>query len=223
LNYYNYFTEIEEAFIRRRGKNLLLSPLDWALIEGWQERGVPLHVVLRAIETVFDAFDKNPQPRTIKSLFYCREEIEAQYKEWSDSQIGKSADGDGAGHETHSREAVLEFLKNAIEALSSSKNERLSEDFERACSRLTELAEKLPEDLGLVEPTLYDIETFIDRALVTNSDSEHLKNLKKETAAQLKAYKSAMEPETYQKTFDLMLLKRLREEEDVPRLSLFYL
>jgi hypothetical protein len=223
LNYYNYYTEIEEAFVRRRGKNLLLSPLDWAMIEGWQERGVPLHVVLRAIETVFDAFDKTPQPRTIKSLFYCREEIEAQYKEWSDSQIGKSADGDGALHETHSRDAVLAFINGAAETLRLSKNERLREDFERACARLHELAENLPEDLGLVEPTLYDIESFIDRALVTNSDSEHLKYLKKETTAQLKVYKSAMEPETYQKTFDLMLLKRLREEEGVPRLSLFYL
>jgi len=224
LNYYNYFTEIEDTFVRRRGKNLLLSPLDWALMEGWQERGVPLHVVLRAIETVFDGYDKNPQPRTIKSLFYCREEIEAQYKEWTDSQVGKTSEnGAESVQETHSREAVLEFLQHAVEKLRDSKNERLKEDFERACARLRELEQNLPEDLGLVEPTLYDIESFIDRSLVTNADPEHLKNLKKETAAQLKMYRSAMEAETYQKTFDLMLLKRLREEEDVPRLSLFYL
>ncbi len=224
MNYYNYFTEIEEAFVRRRGKNLLLSPLDWAMIEGWQERGVPLHVVLRAIETVFDTFDKHPQPRTIKSLFYCREEIEEQYKEWSESQTGKAAgEADGALHETHSRETVLTFLKNATESLHVAKNERFREDFLRATARLEELAENLPEDLGLVEPTLYDIETFIDRALVTNSDPEHLKSLKKETAAELKAYKSAMDAEAYKRTFDLMLLKRLREEQGVPRLSLFYL
>ena len=42
MNYFNYFSEIEELFIRRRGRNLLLSPLDWALIESWQEREVPL-------------------------------------------------------------------------------------------------------------------------------------------------------------------------------------
>ena len=194
------------------------------MIEGWQERGVPLHVVLRAIETVFDGYDKNPGPRTIKSLFYCREEIEAQYKEWSESQTGRSAGSpDGAEHETHSRDAVLGFLQNTVEKLRESKNERLKEDFDRACSRLEELERNLPEDLGLVEPTLYDIESFIDRALVTNSDPEHLKNLKKETAAQLRVYKSAMEAEIYQNTFDLMLLKRLREEEGVPRLTLFYL
>ncbi len=76
MNYYNYYTEIEETFVRRRGKNLLLSPIDWAMIESWQERGIPLHVALRAIENVFDGFDKKPGPRTIKGLLYCREEIE---------------------------------------------------------------------------------------------------------------------------------------------------
>jgi len=32
-----------------------------------------------------------------------------------------------------------------------------------------------------------------------------------------------MEAEVYQRTFDLMLLKRLREQAEIPRLSLFYL
>ena len=54
LNYFSYFSEIEDTFIRRRGKHLMLSPMDWALIEGWKERGVPLHVVVRAIEHAFD-------------------------------------------------------------------------------------------------------------------------------------------------------------------------
>ena len=93
MNYFNYFSEIEETFIRRRGRNLLLSPLDWALIETWQERGIPLHIILRGIENVFDAHDKNPNKRrTIKSLSYCKEEIEAQYAEWLEMQVGKNGD-----------------------------------------------------------------------------------------------------------------------------------
>ena len=91
LNYFNYFTEIEETFIRRRGRNLLLSPLDWALIENWQEREIPLHIILRAIETVFDGVEKQPnRKRTVKSLSYCKEEIEAQFAEWSEMQTGKA-------------------------------------------------------------------------------------------------------------------------------------
>ncbi|MEK7723812.1 MAG: hypothetical protein AAB336_05655, partial [Acidobacteriota bacterium] len=64
MNYFNYFSEIEETFIRRRGKNLFLSPLDWALMETWQEREVPIHIVLRAIEKVFDNYEKSSKKRT---------------------------------------------------------------------------------------------------------------------------------------------------------------
>jgi hypothetical protein len=36
-NYFNSFTEIEERFQQRLGALLLLSTLDWALIETWRE------------------------------------------------------------------------------------------------------------------------------------------------------------------------------------------
>src|SRR5215211_4316392 len=91
LNYFNYFTEIEDAFIRRRGRHLLLSPLDWALIESWKEMGVPLHVALRGIEKSFDSYESKPRKRTVKSLFYCQEEVEAQFAEWVESQTGAHA------------------------------------------------------------------------------------------------------------------------------------
>src|ERR671921_600724 len=104
LNYFNYFTEIEDAFIRRRGRHLLLSPMDWALIESWKEMGVPLHVALRGIEKSFDSYESKPRKRTVKSLFYCQEEVEAQFAEWVESQTGAHAPagesapaGDGAG------------------------------------------------------------------------------------------------------------------------------
>jgi len=38
MNYFNYFTEIETRFQQRRGSLLMLSTLDWALIETWRER-----------------------------------------------------------------------------------------------------------------------------------------------------------------------------------------
>src|SRR3712207_8332939 len=68
--------------IRRPPRSTLFPYTTLFRSEGWQERGVPLHVVIRGIETVFDGFEKNPSPRTIKGLLYCREEIEAQYQEW---------------------------------------------------------------------------------------------------------------------------------------------
>lgn len=96
LNYFNYYTEVEDAFIRRRGKHLLLSPLDWALIESWKTMGVPLHIALRGIESAFDSYAARPRKRSVKSLMYCQEEVEAQFAEWLEGQRGKSDDAAGA-------------------------------------------------------------------------------------------------------------------------------
>ena len=224
MNYYNYYTEIEETFVRRRGKNLLLSPIDWAMIESWQERGIPLHVALRAIENVFDGFDKKPGPRTIKGLLYCREEIEAQYEEWLRSQTGKADEtSENAVADSFSGETVSAHIRSIIDYLKCSANENLRDDFGRAISRLEELLANFSEDFEFIDKSLSDIETFLDKALLTNSDKVHLKNLEKEINGQLKAYKAGMEADVYKKTFDLMLLKRLREDEGIPRFSLFYL
>jgi len=224
LNYYNYFTEIEDAFVRRRGKHLLLSPLDWALMEGWQERGIPLHLVLRAIETVFDGFDKQPnQNRTIKSLFYCREEVEAQYTEWTAAQVGSHADGKPELDGQFSREAVVEHIEKATYALTAIGEADLREDLDRAIARLEELKANLGDDFEYIDRTLYDVESFIDRAILTKTGKEHLKDLKADVKAQLKLYKSAMDADAYKNTFELMLLKCLREDLGVPRVGLFYL
>jgi hypothetical protein len=224
-NYYNYFTEIEDAFIRRRGKNLLLSPMDWALIEGWRERDIPLHIVLRAIESVFDGWEKQPiQNRTIKSLFYCREEVEAQHAEWIASQAGKNdhVSTEDLG-EQFSLDSIRKHIDEVIEKLKEVNDTNLREDTDRAVARLEELRASLVDDLEYIDKTLYDIESFLDRALLEHSESGHLKELKKETTAQLRQYKSAMDADAYKKAFELLMLKRLREDLGIPRLGLFYL
>lgn len=225
LNYFNYFTEIEDTFVRRRGKNLFLSPIDWALIESWQDRGIPMHIVIRSIESVFDVYDKQPPgTRSIKSLFYCREEIEAQYAEWSRSQAGK---GRETGVESHgaefSRDEIAAHIARSIEMLNAISNVGLSEDISRAIARLEELNADLTDNFESIDGTLSDIEKLLERSMLSNWPKEHLKLLEKETAAQLKAYKAEMEPAAYRDTYDLMLLKRLREEAGIPRLGLFYL
>lgn len=219
--------------MRRRGKNLMLSPLDWALIESWQERGIPLNIVLRGIESVFDVADKQPhRKRTIKSIAYCKEEIEAQYAEWLETQTGKASqtNGDGGtgdaaqgGGEMFSENGVAAHIESVIDALNRVENPNLREDFARAARRLDDLRADLGDDFEQIEKNLTDIENFLDRALLTNADKVHLTDLEREIAADLSGYKDKMEREAYRQTFDLMLIKKLRAEAEIPPLSLFYL
>jgi len=225
LNYFNYYTEIEDTFVRRRGRHLFLSPLDWALIEAWQDRGIPLHIVLRSIESVFDVFDKQPAgTRTIKSLLYCREEIEVQYKEWMTSQAGKAEEtGDGRRETGFSVEAIREHIAKSIDKLGRVSANGFDEDVSRAIERLNQLNGDLATNFESIDGSLGDVEKLLERAMLTNWDRGHLKALEKEIAGQLRAYKADMDADSYKSTFDLMLLKRLREEAGVPRLGLYYL
>lgn len=244
MNYFNYFTEIEDAFIRRRGKHLLLSPMDWALIESWKEMGVPLHVALRGIERAFDSYEAKPRKRSVKSLLYCQEEVEAQYGEWLESQLGaegaEGTNGDGANQADSDarlpfpRAVIIEHLQRARSALLRICDGRkrahqlaLCDTLARICARLGDLEKDFggasrPDAEGL-EESLTSLEKMMDEALRASLSTEQLAALRGEAETQLRPYRNRMERATYEQTLDNLLLKRLREQFDVPRLSLFYL
>ena len=241
MNYFNYFTEIEDAFVRRRGKHLLLSPMDWALIESWKEMNVPLHVALRGIEKSFDSWESRPRKRTVKSLLYCQEEVEAQFAEWLESRVGaadtvESEENGSQSKETlpFSRVAILEHLERgklslhgALNARRRSGADELSDALERAVSLLSVLEQdfasaKLPEAQKL-EQSLSGVERMLSDALRLVISTEQLDAIEREIKEQLKPYRKQMDKAVYQQTFDNLLLKRLREQFGIPRLSLFYL
>ena len=95
---------------------------------------------------------------TIKSLFYCREEVEAQFAEWTAAQVGSHGDGKRELDGQFSREAVVEHIQKAIAALKSIDESSLREDLDRAVTRLEELLANLGdsriyrEAAGLDEP-----------------------------------------------------------------------
>ena len=100
-NYFNYFTEIEEHFQRRRGTLTLLSPLDWALMEIWKDAGIPLEAVLRGIDAAFDKWERRPKrTRKVNGLAYCAQEVLAAAEEMKEAAVGgKPPEKESAGLE----------------------------------------------------------------------------------------------------------------------------
>jgi hypothetical protein len=233
LNYFNYFTEIEDAFVRRRGKHLFLSPIDWALMEAWKQQGIPLHVVLRGVEKSFDSFESRPRKRTVKSLLYCQEEVEAQYAEWVEARVGASsgASEPESDKTPFSFAAISEHLKRSRSALSELVNTRkqeddLSEALTRAAALLGDIQNDFANgatlDTRRLEDSLTGLERMLNDSMLSVASANTLEELKKIVTDQLKPYRSQMEAAVYKQTFDNLLLKRLREQFAVPRLSLFY-
>jgi hypothetical protein len=239
LNYFNYFTEIEDVFIRRRGKHLLLSSMDWALIESWKEMRVPLHVALRGIEKAFDSWEAKPRKRTVKTLLYCQEEVEAQYAEWLESRVGAASEETQSKTEPESeapfsRAVILDHLRQTRAKLMGTVAQRkiiaaggFLESLERAAGLLEDLendfAESARPDAQKLEISLTGIERMLESALRSAAPAEQIDAIRKEVRMRLRPYRSHMDQAVYEQTLDNLLLKRLREQFGVPRLSLFYL
>ena len=232
LNYFNYFTEIEDTFVRRRGKHLFLSPMDWALMETWKQQGIPLHIVLRGIERSFDSYESKPRKRTVKSLLYCQEEVEAQYAEWTDARVGaSSSDNTDAEKTPFSLDAVTEHLQtNRDLLLEAAAARRPEDDLSEAMTRVAALLGEIEQDLvagvslntRMLEDSLTGLERLLNDSMFAVASNEELEKQKTAVKDQLKPYRNHMETEIYNQTFNNLLLKRLREQFAVPRLSLFY-
>ena len=234
MNYFNYFTEIEDTFVRRRGKHLFLSPMDWALMETWKEQGIPLHIVLRGIEKSFDSYESRPRKRTVKSLLYCQEEVEAQYAEWNEARVGASSANDLAADKTpFSLEAISEHLQRSRDSLleaAAKRREKQEDDLSEAMTRAAMLLNDIEQDLAAgatldtrkLEDSLGGLERLLNNSMFAVATTDELEAQKTAVKEQLKPYRNHMETSVYNQTFNNLLLKRLREQFAVPRLSLFY-
>jgi hypothetical protein len=239
MNYFNYFTEIEEEFVKRRGSHMLVSPLDWTLIETWKRRGIPLHIVLRGINSSFDGYDQRfNRGRKVNSLFFCQQEVEALFQEYVESRVGAPQNGagngapqNGAGASQFAPSAVVEFLKEQYGALWRLEAKHLDpairETFARASERLSQIIEDL-ETSGVVSPELLEMDLMMIEEVVLDglkelAGEEKLGRLRNEADGKLRRYKQSMEREVYEQTVGNFVAQRLREIHEVPRLSLFYL
>lgn len=193
---------------------------------------MPLHIILRGIERVFDTIDKQAnRKRSVKSLFYCKEEIEAQYAEWSESQVGASSVESGEWrvesekpetNEMFSDEAIkahLEKVSAELQTANAKTSGDLRETLERVLNRLAGISESY-ETAEKLEESLEKLDALVDETLLKYAVTE---NLQKETENQLASYQNKMDSEVFSRTVELMVLKKFREKSKIPRLSLFYL
>ncbi len=209
--------------------------------------GIPLHVVLRGIEKAFDSWEARPRKRSVKTLLYCQEEVEAQYAEWLESRVGatpnEKGSDEGTGQSVGSapsaslpfpRADILAHLRKARAKIAATAEQRnatgandISEFLARAGALLEDLerefAEAAQPDAQKLEVSLTGIERMLSDALRAAAPPAQLESITSEIKNQLRPYRSHMETAMYEQTLDNLLLKRLREQFGVPRLSLFYL
>jgi len=235
-NYFNYFTEIEEYFWKKRGAHLLVSPLDWAIMEAWHKAGVPLEAVLKGIDKAFESYQRSRRGagKPLKSLAYCTDAVlEAAEEQQEAAAGGGPKSGRAAAAETFSREELKGYFARNGERLlqAAAMNDATHPEME---ARLTEIAKSLEANVTLLDvPGKLDLEdlerrlTILDdkmhAALTSHAPEEMMLKIRREVDGQLAAYRRKMKADQLALIEKQYVQKRLLEEFDLPRLSLFYL
>lgn len=238
FNYFNYFTEIEEYFWRKRGAHILVSPLDWAIVETWQKAGIPLEAVLKGIDRAFESYQRSKRGasgRPLKSLAYCVDAVLEAAEEMKEAAAGKGPVAGAApvAAEAFSREDLrayfrrnLEWLAHAAQNLAS-QNPSVAASLTGTQKRLQELLPLLDSparlDLEDLERRLTVLEEKLTATLTAGASEDALLDTRREMERALAPYRRKMSAEQLALLERQYLQKRLFEKYDVPRLSLFYL
>ena len=232
-NYFNYFTEIEDQFLRRRGGGLLLSTLDWALIETWKDAGIPLEAALRGIDGAFDKYDARPaKTRKVNSLAYCAQEVLAAAEEMKEAVVGVAKEETKSDSGLRAEE-IAAFLRRNADELDAAKLPEKSGISANVVAKevagvLREHADKIESAKSVsrledLERHLTLLEERLFAILLAASPDEQVLAARAEADRELAPYRRkvpAQQVEQLQKQF---VHKRLLEKFNLPRLSLFYM
>jgi hypothetical protein len=226
-NYFNYFTEIEEHFQRRRGSLSILSPLDWALMETWKDAGIPLEAVLRGIDTTFEKWERRPRAtRKVNGLGYCSQEVLASAEELNEASIGAASPEKAKPDSGLEQARVAEYLTRNADQLDQLHLPPTAQALaaETAAS-LRSLAQSGAAPVGMedLERRLTVAEEKLLAALMAATPDESLYQVRADADRDLAPYRSKMNAPQIAQLQKQYLHKRLLEQYRVPRLSLFYM
>lgn len=232
MNYFAYFTEIEDRFSARRGSILLLSTLDWALIETWREAGVPLEAVLRGIDNAFDKHDAKAArgkgaTRKVNGLAWCSQAVMEAAEEMVEVSTGVAPAKPEPRESGFEHEPVARFLESNAAELKRSRALTLTEVVGTTATRLTELAAAMSTNaapaLDELDRTLTVLEERLVAAVKNAVPETEIVALREQADRELAPYRGKMSGAQLKQVVSQFEQKRLFESYGLPRLSLFYM
>lgn len=231
-NYFNYYTEIEEHFQRKRGTLLMLSTLDWSLIAMWQEAGFPLEAVLAGIDATFEKYavrQAKGRVRKINGLAYCAQEVLRAVEDMHEAATGalrkQPPTPEESGFESSRIAAFVQANAEAVRECTTPEKAR--ETFAEIARRLETIAASLESQAAVstesLEQQLLVLEDQLFAALQAFTPAENLLVLREQSSRELAPYRSRLQTVQIRQIEQQFLRRCLFEQNHIPRLSLFYM
>jgi hypothetical protein len=202
-----YFQEIARTFFGLRGAPFVLSSSDMVTVSSWEERGIPLRIVLEGMERAYEKHRKKAVGgRKMSSLSFCENEILRAYAEYRDRAVGRAEKGE-------SREDKRKRIRAEVERFLTSlppETGFLREVFREAQAVLSRK--------GASEDILERLDARVEELITRGANDAVRSQVEKRVAAGFPG-----RPEEELRGIVLIeLVKRWREKFRVPYLSYFY-
>ena len=195
-----YFEDIEAHFAARRGTPFILSAKDWVLMKRWHDDGVPLPVVIEAIDAVFEKNETSGRRKVISSLSYCRHAVKELWKERKEMLVGAAGETPEAAPGP-----LLDALAGQLEGVPA---------VAAFAPRVRALAAE--KSVPRIEEKLMELERELLDAVIA---AEDVAAIRAEIAASLAGAK--LDEKTRARTEEANLRRLVRERFGLPRLTLF--
>ena len=237
-NYFQYFSEVEEHFLQRRGSPLIGSTLDWAQIEIWKNAGIPLEAVLRGIDAAFDKYEQRKSKRheKINSILWCAQAVLSAAEDMKEAAVGAPSSDQStkrAVPQGFEVETITAFLRRNADQFEAARLPSITEIDVQAVARdtaatLRKLAQEFAAEKSL--PKLEDLERLLTvleeklfSALLAATPDEEILGVRAQADRELARYRSKMIAAQIDQLQKQYVYKRLLEKYALPRLSLFYM
>jgi hypothetical protein len=231
-NYFNYYTEIEEHFQRKRGTLLMLSTLDWSLIATWQEAGFPLEAVLAGIDATFEKYaarQAKGRMRRINGLAYCAQEVLRAVENMHEAATGALRKQPSTPEESgFEASRIAAFVRANAEAVRRcAAPEKAGDTYAEISQHLEAIAASLESQVAVstesLEQQLLVLEDQLFAALQAFTPAEKLLSLREQSSRELAPYRSRLQTVQIRQIEQQFLRRSLFEQNHIPRLSLCYM
>ena len=169
----------------------------------WHDDGIPLPVVIEAIDSVFEKNETSGRRKVISSLSYCRHAVKELWDERRSLYVG--------GSEQTPENAPAAVLEDLAKRLETSP---LGSKF---ASRVRALISE--KSVPRIEQQLIELEGEMLQSVVSDAPGD-VAAIRQEIAAAL-ASASSLDDKTRARTEEANLRRLIRERFELPRLTLF--
>lgn len=204
-----YYQTIEKFFIDLRGAPFFLSSKELDIISKWEERGIPLRVVLEGIKGSFEQRgNRRGKRRRPYKLDYCHSFVMRAFDLHQDREVGRKKSSVLRGEKERKIKILLEV-------------ERFLADIPEELQPLMPIYAKLHKKLAggeASEEELEKAEEIIERLIEENLSAAQTDAITAEIRSEFGRISGAK----FEQIFRVKALKTEREKHKIPHVSPFY-